>query len=81
MQEAGKHFEGGGFARAVGTEEADDFARADAEVDLLDGVDVLVLATDEAADGGLEATFAFGDLVGFAERVDDDGIGGGRGSH
>lgn len=38
-EQAGEHFDGGGFARAVGAEEAVEAARGDAEAELVDGAE------------------------------------------
>ena len=46
LQKAGNGFQGGGFARAVGTDQGDDLARVDGERDILYGVDVAVVDVD-----------------------------------
>src|ERR1700751_2708271 len=40
-QERSEHFEGGGFSRAVRTEESEDFAFGDVEGDVVDGGEVV----------------------------------------
>ena len=75
MQEAAEDFEGGGFAGAVGAEEADDFAAVDLEGDAVDGADEAVFAAEDAAEGGAEAAGAFGDDVVLDEVADGD-VGG-----
>jgi hypothetical protein len=44
VQDSGEHFNGGGFARSVGTDEGDRLSGGDAQADLIHGGDVGVLA-------------------------------------
>ena len=60
MQQTAEDLEGGGFAGAVGAEEADDFAAVDLERDAVDGADEAVLAAEHAAERGAQAAGAFG---------------------
>ena len=46
LQQTGNGFQGGGFARAVGTDQGDDLARIDGEGDILYGVDVAIVDVD-----------------------------------
>ena len=46
LQKAGNGFQGGGFARAVGTDQGDDLACVDGERDILYGVDVAIVDVD-----------------------------------
>src|SRR5712692_678834 len=57
-QEAGKHFDDGGFSAAVGAEESEDFAFFDAEADVVDGGEVAE-SSDEIlrGDGGVREGF------------------------
>ena len=59
MKEAGEHFEGGGFARAVGAEKTDQFALLDVEADVIDGDGLFVLAMKQAADRAAKAGLLF----------------------
>ena len=74
MQQTGEHLERGGFAGAVRAEKTDDLAGLDGEADLLDGVDIGILAAEKTAHRRAEAAFAFGHLVGLAELFDIDCI-------
>ena len=49
-EQAGEHFDGGGFAGAVGAEEAEELARGDGEGDVIDGGEGAE-AAGEVADG------------------------------
>ena len=51
-EQAGEHLDRGGFARAVGTEIADQFARGHVEADVIDGADFGLRAAHEAAQTG-----------------------------
>ena len=59
MQQAGEHFEGGRFARAVGAEEADQFAFLNGEADVVNGDGLLVAAMEKAAHSAAKARFLF----------------------
>ena len=45
-QHAGDHFDGGGFAGAIGAEKADDFAGGDCEADVLNGGDAAIASEE-----------------------------------
>ena len=72
VEQTGKHLERGGFAGPVRAQKTDYLAGLNAEADLLDGVDILVLSVKKAAHRRAEAALAFGHLVGFAELFDQD---------
>lgn len=42
MQQRAKHFEGGGFARAIGAEKTKDFAAGHGQINALDSLDYLL---------------------------------------
>ena len=58
VEQAGQHFQGGGLARAVGAEKADQFAGLDGEADVLDGEGLLVLPAEKAADRAAQSPAA-----------------------
>ncbi len=67
MQNAREHFDGGGFARTVGTDEAEHFARVHLEREAADCFDGTVLRLEQCACRGSQpCSFAFG-LKGFVE--------------
>src|SRR5262249_53853514 len=74
VNEAREHLEGGRLAGAVGAEEANHLARLDGKTDVLDGVDFLVVATEQARQGAAKAggflkdTIGFGQAPGFDDR-------------
>ncbi len=67
VDEAGEHFEGGGFSGTVGAEEADDFAGVDGEGERFDGVDGAIFSVEEMTQGVDESGLAGGDAEGFGE--------------
>jgi len=79
MEQAREHLERGGLARAIRPEEAHNLAAADAEADFLDRLDILELAAEETAYRRVESGLPFGDAVGLAQRVNDDGVSDVRG--
>ena len=73
VDQAGEHLERGRLARAVGAEEGDHLARLDGEADAVDGLDFLVLAAVQAAQGAEEPVLLLEDAVGLGQalRLDD----------
>ena len=73
-EEAGEHFEGGGFAGAVGAEKTDEFAGFDLEADVVDGDGLLVLAIEQALDRAGKAGLLFVGAKSLGQAVNlDDG--------
>src|SRR5205814_1480006 len=73
IEQTSQHFEGGGLARAIGAEEADQLARLDGEAYLLDGERLLVLAAEQAFDCAAETRLLFVGAKGFGKAGDFDG--------
>ena len=72
MEQAGEHLEGGGLARAVGAEEADQFAFLNGEADLIDGEGLFVAAMEEAAHSAAKARLLFVRAKSLGQTVDFD---------
>ena len=80
MEQAGEHFEGGGFSGAIGSQESDDFAWGNVKGDVFDGFDVACGARDEAFDGCAQSRFSLGHFIGFSEILNGDVRGVGHGN-
>ena len=75
MQQAAHDLERGGFAGAVGSQEADDLTTVHLEGDAVDGADQAVTTAHDAAQRGAQSAGAFGDDVVLDEVADGD-VGG-----
>ncbi len=71
-QDAGEHFDGGGFAGAVGADVADHFAAADFKIYVFDGFDALVFAMKKIAQAAEDAFAPLETAVMLGEGVDRD---------
>ena len=69
VDQAGEHLERGCLPRTVGSEEGDHLARLDRERDVLDRVDLLVLAVVETAECTEEAVLLLEDPIGLGEAI------------
>ena len=79
MQQTGEHFERGGLARAVGTNQANHGSRFDGETHILHGGDFTVPRVEQAFQRGGQPFGADGDAVGFGQVLDlDEGVGHGK---
>jgi hypothetical protein len=72
MQKAAEHLEHRGFAGAVGTEEADEFAFFDGEGDVICGAHFLILAPEQTADSAPEAGLLFIGAKDLGEAIGGD---------
>src|SRR5262249_32028343 len=72
VQDARQHFNGGGLARAVWTDERQQLARFDAQVDARDGFDIAIARRDQTAETGFQAggLFAGAEELAQAARLD-----------
>ena len=73
IQQSGKYFKRGGFARAVGTEKADEFTGFDLEADVIDGERPFILPVEETFDRTDNAWLFFIGAESFAKVAGFDG--------
>ena len=71
-EDAGQYFDGGGFARAIGTDITDEFAGFNGEGDAVESSDLAVVAVHHAAQRTPHTGLTLGDLEGFDEVFDND---------
>jgi hypothetical protein len=66
LENAGQHFDGGGFARPIWPDITDQFARSDLKGDILDGPDLFIVGREKGTQPAQEARLAFQDPEDFA---------------
>ena len=74
-EQAREHFEGGGFAGAIGSKKSDNFAWSNAKGDVFDGFDVACGARDKAFECCTQSWFSLGYFISFLEILNGD-VGG-----
>ena len=69
INQAAEHFQRGGFASAIGSEEAHHLAGLDRETEVAHGLDQAAAAPEKMAQGSAQARLLLGDPVGLAEAL------------
>ena len=72
LQDARQDLDGGGLARPIGPDEAQQFARLQGKGDVPQGLDRAVAAMDQTLDRAQQAGIAFGDAIGLGQVLDED---------
>ena len=72
FQDARENLDGGGLARPVGADEAQELAGLQGKGDVAQGLDRAVAAMDQTLDRAQQAGIALGDAIGLGQVLDED---------